>query len=722
MSKGKMSWAERQAETKKFTKEALEEVREYIEKPEQTLEMADFMAQFPNYSFKNVALINHQFKGATAVAGYKELAKKGFPVRKGEHGIRILAPVPFEYILDENGKRKSKRYWNNREKEQIAKGELKVKSDIWYRSVYVFDISQTNAKPENLPDIFPNRPYNYDYSKVENRQALYNELVELSLKNDVSVRVASLDEWTARKYGTAKGVFSQSQAGKEILLSPRLNEDEKIPVLIHEITHSMLHTQQQQQERDKPLNTIQKEFQAELSSYITAKHYGIDTKAQAIPYINSWTNNLKEITEKDQIRDINEVQKVSRQITNQIDAKLFTQQEQKQTNSKKKETTANYQKFKDQIEKAKNADIVEVIERAGYHLKKESRNQYRGIEHDSLVIDVSKNRYYFNSRKLKGDPISFAQKVVGIEDFKQAVNFVNGLDVDMKQIKAQKPQEKKPFEYHQEYEAPTTQQARNYLINERKIDKHVVDVFVRKGLIRQDKRKNILFIWKDQKGQIKGCSEQGTIHTNKLKRGYWKKIQANSTEGYGFNYLQGKPENLKFFESPIDMLSYISINQGKGKLNNTWLISMDGLKDDVLNHYFKEATKQCEIKSFNLCVDNDQGGDRFAKKYTPFEFQQGEKKVPIERESPVKPFEIKTDKWDWNNERQYEVKQQQVRKQTDIKDVEKNLDKFVQSNHLEKSKFSEKENKKTNGRNLKEFIEKNKIRFSSKNQDQQLSK
>lgn len=76
MSKGKMSWAERQAETKKFTKEALEEVREYIEKPEQTLEMADFMAQFPNYSFKNVALINHQFKGATAVAGYKELAKK----------------------------------------------------------------------------------------------------------------------------------------------------------------------------------------------------------------------------------------------------------------------------------------------------------------------------------------------------------------------------------------------------------------------------------------------------------------------------------------------------------------------------------------------------------------------------------------------------------------------------------------------------------------------
>lgn len=90
---------------------------------------------------------------------------------------------------------------------------------------------------------------------------------------------------------------------------------------------------------------------------------------------------------------------------------------------------------------------------------------------------------------------------------------------------------------------------------------------------------------------------------------------------------------------------------------------MDGLKDEVLNYYFKEANQQCEIKIFNLCVDNDHGGDRFAEKYTPFEFQQGEKKVPIERESPVKPFEIKTDKWDWNNERQYEVKQQQASKQ-----------------------------------------------------------
>ena len=58
------------------------------------------------------------------------------------------------------------------------------------------------------------------------------------------------------------------------------------------------------------------------------------------------------------------------------------------------------------------------------------------------------------------------------------------------------------------------------MINKRGIDKYVVDVFIDKELIRQDKRKNILFVWQNQLGAIKGCSEQGTIYTKKLKRGY----------------------------------------------------------------------------------------------------------------------------------------------------------------------------------------------------------
>src|SRR4029077_4953859 len=49
-------------------------------------------AAFHDYSFGNVCLIVSQRPDATQVAGYKTWQKLGRQVRKGEHGIRILAP------------------------------------------------------------------------------------------------------------------------------------------------------------------------------------------------------------------------------------------------------------------------------------------------------------------------------------------------------------------------------------------------------------------------------------------------------------------------------------------------------------------------------------------------------------------------------------------------------------------------------------------------------
>src|SRR6266853_6564456 len=49
-------------------------------------------ATFHDYSFGNVCLIVSQRPDATQIAGYKAWQKLGRQVRKGEHGIRILAP------------------------------------------------------------------------------------------------------------------------------------------------------------------------------------------------------------------------------------------------------------------------------------------------------------------------------------------------------------------------------------------------------------------------------------------------------------------------------------------------------------------------------------------------------------------------------------------------------------------------------------------------------
>src|SRR5258708_7219135 len=49
-------------------------------------------AAFHDYSFANVCLIVSQRPDASRVAGYKTWQRLGRQVRKGEHGIRILAP------------------------------------------------------------------------------------------------------------------------------------------------------------------------------------------------------------------------------------------------------------------------------------------------------------------------------------------------------------------------------------------------------------------------------------------------------------------------------------------------------------------------------------------------------------------------------------------------------------------------------------------------------
>ncbi|MCM6922782.1 toprim domain-containing protein, partial [Enterococcus faecium] len=85
----------------------------------------------------------------------------------------------------------------------------------------------------------------------------------------------------------------------------------------------------------------------------------------------------------------------------------------------------------------------------------------------------------------------------------------------------------------------------------------------------------------------------------------------------GFNLKIGDPKQLKFFESSIDLLSYAALN--RDQLNDTWLVSMEGLKHHVISHYFGEAVselrkKQAFPQSIEICVDNDRAGHIFYEK------------------------------------------------------------------------------------------------------------
>ena len=138
-----------------------EKMREILEKLDEGVkslfesdkyaEYLSVISRFHNYSTRNTILIFTQKPDAQRVAGYQSW-KNNFKrqVKKGEHGIRILAPIPFaenkefekfdpdtkQPILDENGQ---------------PVMETLTRMGARFKSVSVFDISQTDGEP--LPEL-----------------------------------------------------------------------------------------------------------------------------------------------------------------------------------------------------------------------------------------------------------------------------------------------------------------------------------------------------------------------------------------------------------------------------------------------------------------------------------------------------------------------------------------------------------------------------------------
>ena len=145
-------------QNKPTNRERLQEITAGIEQgikelfeSEKYMRYLSVMSKFHRYSVNNTMLIYMQRPDATLVAGFNKW-KNQFErhVKKGEHGITIIAPTPYKKkieemkrdpdtqapILDANGK--------------AVMEEKKIEIPL-FRPVKVFDVSQTDGKP--LPEL-----------------------------------------------------------------------------------------------------------------------------------------------------------------------------------------------------------------------------------------------------------------------------------------------------------------------------------------------------------------------------------------------------------------------------------------------------------------------------------------------------------------------------------------------------------------------------------------
>ena len=353
-----------------------------------------------------------------------------------------------------------------------------------------------------------------------------------------------------------------------------------------------------------------------------------------------------------------------------------------------KKISMTYKKRQELIQEAVQKDIVNVAEMLGMDLIRNGNN-YIWREHDSFVLDVRKNIFYWNSQGFGGNTIKLVELIKECS-FKEAISFLTE-----QELKVRKQEEiiVKPFHYTLK-DSPSINEIKKYLKDERKISDETIDFFYRKGILSQANYFNpdtqkveavIVFKNKNLNEELKGIAIQGIIKNDESHRPYVKK-----TMGDGFcatkvivgnppldKSIRSKDNPLKLitFEAPIDMMSYYELY--KDRLGDCVLLAMNGLKKGSIATLFSEIVfpnapeevkkdsltyveKYCE-KSENikiiLAVDNDKAGEKFINDFDV-------SVIPVVSHLPCK--NENTEKMDWN---EY-LKQ----KKRTIKDYKENID------------------------------------------------
>jgi hypothetical protein len=210
------------------------------------------MSRFHNYSLGNILEIARQRPDATRVAGFWKWKELGRSVKKGEKGIRILAPII--------GFRRKKQ---EEAEKDITKQNTAVL--VGFRSTYVFDVSQTEgaelpAMHEISGDVGENRDRLIAFIERQGIELVFTERIAPALGMSYSGRIAIL---------------------------PGQSKAEEFSTLVHELAHEMLH----KAERRTATTKTVRETEAEAIAFVIGKAVGLETGSASANYIHLYHGN-----------------------------------------------------------------------------------------------------------------------------------------------------------------------------------------------------------------------------------------------------------------------------------------------------------------------------------------------------------------------------------------------------------------------------------------------
>jgi N-terminal domain of anti-restriction factor ArdC len=193
------------------------------------------MSRFHHYSFGNILEIARQRPTATRVAGMYAWNQLGRRVKKGEKGIRILAPIiGVKRKKDEEAER------------DITKQNTRIL--VGFRNAYVFDVEQTEGA--ELPAM-----REIHGTVGENRDRLISFIEAQGIELSFTEKIAP--------------ALGMSYGGK-IAILPGQSQAEEFSTLVHELAHEMLH----KAERRTATTKVVRETEAEAIAFVIGKAVG----------------------------------------------------------------------------------------------------------------------------------------------------------------------------------------------------------------------------------------------------------------------------------------------------------------------------------------------------------------------------------------------------------------------------------------------------------------
>ena len=254
------------------------------------------MSRFHRYSVNNVMLIHMQKPDATHVAGFNKWRDNfGRNVRKGEKGIKIIAPTPYKKKIEE-AKLDPDTKLPMLDADGNAIMEEKTIQIPMYKVVSVFDVSQTEGKP--LPELA---------EKLTGNVQEYEAFMEaLKRSAPVPIRIEPMG-------ADMDGYFSASE--QRIAIREGMSQVQTVSAVVHEIAHSKLHNYQKEQEQAALENEAAppvprksretEEIEAESISYAVCAYYGVETGDNSFGYLASWSKDKELSALRESLETIN---------------------------------------------------------------------------------------------------------------------------------------------------------------------------------------------------------------------------------------------------------------------------------------------------------------------------------------------------------------------------------------------------------------------------------